>query len=76
MIDPEGPDPLYQQLATVLRTQIESGEFPPNRPIPSVAQLQQEYGLARGTVLHAVEMLKEEGLVRVVKGRGTFVVSQ
>ncbi|NJC73791.1 winged helix-turn-helix transcriptional regulator [Planosporangium thailandense] len=76
MIDLEGPDPLYQQLAAILRGRIESGELQPNRPIPSVAQLQQEYGLARGTVLHAVEMLKEEGLVRVVKGRGTFVVSQ
>jgi GntR family transcriptional regulator len=76
MIDQEGPDPLYQQLAAVLRKQIESGELQPNRPIPSVAQLQQEYGLARGTVLHAVDMLKEEGLVRIVKGRGTFVVSR
>jgi GntR family transcriptional regulator len=75
MIDQEGPDPLYQQLAAILRDRIARGELPPNRPIPSVTALQQEFGLARGTVLHAVELLREEGLVRTVIGRGTFVVA-
>ena len=73
MIDPEGPDPLYLQLAAVLRERIRAGVYPPNRPIPSVVSLQQEFGLARGTILHAVEVLREEGLVRTVQGRGTFV---
>jgi GntR family transcriptional regulator len=73
MIDPDGPEPLYQQVAALLRDRIKSGELQPNRPIPSVAQLQGEYGIARGTALHAIEVLKQEGLVRVVPGRGTFV---
>ena len=74
MIDPEGPEPLYLQLAAVLRGRIERGELPANRPIPSIAQLQQEFGLARGTALRAVDLLRQEGLVRTVAGRGTFVV--
>jgi GntR family transcriptional regulator len=74
MIDPEGPEPLYQQVAALLRARIESDDLPANRPIPSIQQLQQEYGVARGTALHAVELLKAEGLVRVVPGRGTYVV--
>jgi GntR family transcriptional regulator len=73
MIDPDGPTPLYQQLAAVLRERIDKGQLPANRPIPSIAQLQQEFGLARGTILHAVELLRDEGLVHVVRGRGTFV---
>ncbi|MGW1059420.1 GntR family transcriptional regulator [Micromonospora rubida] len=73
MIDPEGPVPVYQQLATILREQIERGDLLPNRPIPSVARLQQEYGLARGTILHTVRVLVAEGLVYVVPGKGTFV---
>ncbi|MGC4803835.1 GntR family transcriptional regulator [Micromonospora sp. DT233] len=73
MIDPEGPVPVYQQLAAILREQIGRGELLPNRPIPSVARLQQEYGLARGTILHTVRVLVEEGLVYVVPGKGTFV---
>lgn len=75
MIDPEGPDPLYVQLAAVLRQRIKSGELPLNRPIPSVIQLQQEYDVARGTALHAVDVLRQEGLVRTVAGRGTFVIA-
>lgn len=74
MVDPDGPVPLYAQLAALLRDQIASGQLPPNRPIPSVVRLQQEYGLARGTVLHAIEVLRDEGLVQVVPGRGTYVV--
>ncbi|ROT26245.1 GntR family transcriptional regulator [Micromonospora sp. HM5-17] len=73
MIDPEGPVPLYEQLAAILRGQIERGELPPDRPIPSVARLQQEYGLARGTVLHTIRVLVDEGLVYVVPGKGTYV---
>jgi GntR family transcriptional regulator len=76
MLDPDGPTPLYQQLAALLRARIDSGDLPPDRPIPSVARLQQEYGVARGTALHAVEVLREEGLVVVVPGRGTYVVGR
>jgi GntR family transcriptional regulator len=74
MIDPEGPEPLYQQLAAILRGRIASGAYPANRPIPSITTLQQEFGLARGTAIHAVDVLREEGLVRTVRGRGTYVV--
>jgi DNA-binding GntR family transcriptional regulator len=47
-IDPLGPTPVYQQLATILRARIESGDLAPNRPIPSETALQQEHGVARG----------------------------
>lgn len=73
MIDPEGPDPLYMQLAAILRERIAQGAYPPNRPVPSITSLQQEFGLARGTIIHAIEVLREEGAVRTVQGRGTFV---
>jgi DNA-binding GntR family transcriptional regulator len=74
MVDPDGPELLYQQVAAVLRGRIERGELVPNRPIPSILQLQQEFGVARGTALRAVDLLRTEGLVRTVLGRGTFVV--
>jgi len=76
MIDPEGPEPLYHQMAAVLRGRIERGELPPNRPIPSALALQQEFGVARGTALRAVALLRQEGLVRTVPGRGTYVVGK
>jgi GntR family transcriptional regulator len=73
MIDHEGPVPVYQQLAAILRERISKGTYAPNRPIPSLAHLQQEFGVARGTAAKAVGLLTDEGLVYAVQGRGVFV---
>lgn len=72
-IDHDGPVPVYRQLVDALRAAIASGELPAGRPIPSVVQLQQMTGLARGTVIKAVRVLVEEGLVEIVQGRGAYV---
>ena len=37
--------------------------------------LVQEFGVARGTVRRAIEVLRDAGLVVTVQGRGTFVKS-
>lgn len=73
MIDPDGPEPLYRQVAAVLRERIESGVLPVDRPIPSIPHIQQEFGVARGTAMKAVDILRDEGLVHTVPGRGTYV---
>lgn len=72
-IDHEGAVPVYRQLAAILRAQIESGELAPGRPVPSERTLTQRYGIAVGTVKKAVEVLRSEGLVHTVTGRGIFV---
>jgi GntR family transcriptional regulator len=72
-IDPLGPVPLSQQLAAVLRGQIEREELVAGRPVPSQRSLVQEYGLARGTVARAVAILVEEELVVIVPGKGAYV---
>ena len=73
IVDHDAETPLWQQLASILRGQIKSGELPPGRVMPSETTLMQEHGLARGTVRKAVDALAEEGLVNRVQGRGTFV---
>jgi DNA-binding GntR family transcriptional regulator len=65
--------PVYEQLASILRAQIESGELQPERALPSGKVLVQRYGIARGTVDKAIALLKEEGLVYVLKGKGVYV---
>jgi GntR family transcriptional regulator len=72
-IDHEGAVPVYRQLAAILRAQIESGELAVGRPVPSERTLTQRYGVAVGTVKKAVEVLRSEGLVHTVTGRGIFV---
>lgn len=66
--------PVYVQLASILRARIESGELAPRRPVPSKRVLVQEFGIAGGTVDKAIGILRAEGLVRTVTGRGIYVV--
>jgi len=75
-IDHEGDVPVYLQLAAILRGQIKRGELAPRRPLPSINRLAQEYGIARGSVEKALRVLRDEGIVRTVIGRGVYVVPQ
>jgi GntR family transcriptional regulator len=75
-IDLLGPDPIYRQIAAVLAGRIADGTYAPNRAIPSAAAIAQEFGVARRTANQAVDVLKADGLVRGVRGRGVFVVPQ
>jgi DNA-binding GntR family transcriptional regulator len=65
--------PLYRQLADLLRTAITGGTYGPGDRLPSEPALQQEHGLARDTVRAAIAVLRDEGLVVTLPGRGTFV---
>ena len=75
-IDHLSGTPVYQQLVDILRGQIASGDLEPDRPLPSHVTLMQTYGVARGTAAKAVRVLVDEGLVRIVPGRGAFVVAR
>jgi DNA-binding GntR family transcriptional regulator len=71
--DPLAPVPRYRQIAEILAGRIEAGELEPDRPIPSEAQIQQEFGVARETARKSVAILRERGLVVTVPGMGTYV---
>jgi GntR family transcriptional regulator len=75
-IDHEGKEPVYRQLAAILREAIQRGDYQPGRKIPSEATLMQEHDLARETVRKAVRVLADEGLVEVVQGRGVYVTER
>jgi GntR family transcriptional regulator len=76
MVDPLSATPVYAQLVRLITERIESGELQPDRPLPSEPHLAQEYGVARGTVRHAIAILRDEGLVVTVPGRGNFVAER
>lgn len=73
-IDHFGSTPAYLQLAAILREMITSGKIGPNQPLPSIKTLAQEYEVAKGTAEKALGVLRDEGLVRTVPGRGIYVV--
>jgi len=77
-----GTSPVYQQLCQILRDRIASGELEVGRPIPSLVTLQQQYGVARrgglsrGGGLSRLAVLVDEGLVRIVPGKGAYVIAR
>ena len=73
-VDLDGPEPLYEQIATVLAARIADGTYPPRRRIPSEAAIVDEFGVSRPTARAAVQLLVERGLVHTVRGKGSFVV--
>jgi GntR family transcriptional regulator len=66
------PEPAYRQLAAILTGRIEAGEWHTG-PLPSVKAVQQEYGVGRDTVLHALLLLRDANVIFTVPKRGSYV---
>jgi len=45
------------------------------RKLPAERALAEEYGVAYTTVRHAMQLLRERGLIVTIHGRGTFVTA-
>ena len=71
-VDADLPEPAYRQLAGILTRRIRSGEWK-SGPLPSVKALQHDYGVGRDTVLHALQLLRDGGLIFTVAKRGSYV---
>ncbi|TMR09311.1 GntR family transcriptional regulator [Nonomuraea turkmeniaca] len=65
--------PIYQQVADEIRRRIDSGAIPPGHAVPSEQQIEDEFEVSRITATKALRLLREEGIVYLVPGRGTFV---
>jgi GntR family transcriptional regulator len=72
-LDKNLPVPLYHQLQTLLKTEIESGKWRPDEQLPSETKLAEMYQVSKITLRQALEKLAELGYIRRVHGRGTFV---
>lgn len=67
--------PLYIQIANELRRNIAESIYQLGDQLPTEAELSLRFGVNRHTIRRAVEVLRNEGLVRIDRGRGTFVAS-
>jgi GntR family transcriptional regulator len=72
-IDKGSPTPYFDQVAELLRQQIEDGQLKPNSKIPTQFELVEAYDVSRGTASRATEILMNEGLVIWSKGKGLYV---
>lgn len=65
--------PPFFQLASILEQRINSDDLKPGDPLPSEAELSNEYQLSRMTVRKCLNLLSERGMVIAYQGKGTFV---
>lgn len=64
---------LYMEVFEQIRTEITSGLLKPNDKLVCEDDLALKYHVSRITVKKALELLKEDGLIDRVQGKGTFV---
>ena len=74
VIDKSSAVPYYQQLADLLRREIQDHvSSEDSYAFPSEHELCARHGITRTTVRHALDVLEAEGRIYRQKGKGTFV---
>jgi len=60
----------FHDIANDLRTRIAAEEWKPGERLPTFVQLAEHYGTTQNTIGRAVDVLRADGLVDAVQGRG------
>lgn len=69
----KGAAPLYSQLETILKSQIEHGEYTKGDAFPTEKMIMEKYGVSRVTVRQAFAALTNNGYIKSSRGIGTIV---
>jgi GntR family transcriptional regulator len=72
-IDRASGVPLHDQVAAEIRRAIADGEAAPGERLPPAMDLAAVLGVNRNTVLRALRVLRDEGIVDFTRGRGVHV---
>jgi GntR family transcriptional regulator len=65
--------PEYAKIASDLREAIKVGTLAPDEQVPSASALCERYSVSMITAKSALNLLRSEGLVYAIAGKGTFV---
>ena len=72
-VDKTDPTDLYQQVAGEIRRAIADGEAKPGERLPPAKDMAAVLGVNTNTVLRALRVLRDEGLLEFRRGRGISV---
>src|SRR5690349_24879882 len=72
-IDRQEPTELFEQVAAEIRRAIAEGEAKPGERLPPAKDLAAVLDVNTNTVLRALRMLRDEGLLEFRRGRGISV---
>ena len=65
---------LWRQVAEVIRQDITDRDPTQGDRLPTEQALAQRFGVNRHTIRQALSALRDQGIIRIEQGRGTFVV--
>ncbi len=72
-LDRTDPTLLHEQVAAEIRRAINDGEAKPGERIPQARDIATVLGVNTNTVLRALRVLRDEGLIEMGRGRATTV---
>ena len=72
-VDRQDPTDLFEQVAGEIRRAIADGEAKPGERLPPAKDLAAVLGVNMNTVLRALRILRDEGLLEFRRGRGISV---
>jgi GntR family transcriptional regulator len=72
-LDKRDPLPLYDQVCAEIRRAIADGEIGPGERLPPARDLAAVLQVNTNTVLRALRLLRDEGLLEFRRGRGVTV---
>ena len=75
-VDPSSPTPLFQQVADGVRAEVIRGTLQAGSRLPSAKELAAALHLNLHTVLKAYQLLRDEGLLDLRRGRGAVLTAQ
>ena len=74
-VDPRDPQPLYEQIAEVVRRAVGEQTLRPGARLPAAKELASSLEVNLHTVLRAYQELRAEGLIELRRGRGAVVLA-
>jgi len=75
-VDPGSPVPLFDQLAAAVRGEVVRGSLVAGERLPSAKTLAATLDINVHTVLRAYQLLRDEGLIDLRRGRGAVVTTR
>lgn len=72
VISNSGEMPIYEQIASQIKSAVIAGEVKPGEPLPSLRFLAKELRVSVISTKRAYEELEREGYITSVPGKGSF----
>ena len=65
--------PLYSRVSTIIQYKITSGQYDAGERLPTEDALVEQFKVSKITIRNALALLEAEGLIKRIRGKGTFV---